>query len=123
MVDALLAALRQRPRFAALTSDDLEPLPATGTAHGHVRLPDGLIARVAYAYEGDAGAAARLETQAAAFRFLAPSGRTPALHDVLPPREVCLKARQQSEGVWPPGLHEWPALKRRLDRDCPDYKT
>ena len=87
MVDALLAALRQRPRFAALTSDDLEPLPATGTAHGHVRLPDGLIARVAYAYEGDAGAAARLETQAATFRFLAPSGRTPALHDVLPPRE------------------------------------
>ncbi len=87
MVDALLAALRQRPRFAALTSEDLEPLPATGTAHGHVRLPDGLIARVAYAYEGDAGAAARLETQAAAFRLLAPSGCTPALHDVLPPRE------------------------------------
>ncbi len=42
---------------------------------------------------------------------------------VLPPREVCLKARQQSEDVWPPGLHEWPALKRRLDRDCPDYKS
>lgn len=86
MSDALLAALRERPRFAALTSEDLEPLPATGTAHGHVRLPDGLIARVAYAYEGDAGAAARLDTQAAAFRLMASSKCTPVLHDVLPPR-------------------------------------
>jgi len=57
-----------------------------GTAHGHVRLPGGLIARVAYAYEGDAGAAARLESQAAAFRLLASSKRTPVLHDVLAPR-------------------------------------
>jgi aminoglycoside phosphotransferase (APT) family kinase protein len=86
MIDALLAALKERPRFAALTSEDLEPLPATGTAHGHVRLPDGLIARVAYAYEGDAGAAARLDTQAAAFRLMASSHCTPLLHDVLPPR-------------------------------------
>ena len=86
MSDDLLAALRERPRFAHLTAEDLEPLPATGTAHGHVRLPDGLIARVAYAYEGDAGASARLETQAAAFRFLEPSKCTPVLHDVLPPR-------------------------------------
>ncbi len=86
MADALLAALKERPAFKNLTADDLEPLPATGTAHGHVRLPGGLLARVAYAYEGDEGAAARLETQAAAFRFLAASGRTPALHDVLAPR-------------------------------------
>lgn len=86
MADALLAALKERPRFASLTSEDLEPLPATGTAHGHVRLPDGLIARVAYAYEGDTGAAARLDTQAAAFRLLAPSKCTPLLHDILPPR-------------------------------------
>lgn len=86
MADALLAALKERPRFAGLTSEDLEPLPATGTAHGHVRLPDGLIARVAYAYEGDTGAAARLDTQAAAFRLLASSQCTPLLHDILPPR-------------------------------------
>jgi hypothetical protein len=86
VADALLAALRERPRFATLTSEDLEPLPATGTAHGHVRLPDGLIARVAYAYEGDAGAAARLDTQAAAFRLMTASKCTPVLHDVLPPR-------------------------------------
>lgn len=87
MADTLLAALRERPRFANLTAEDLEPLPATGTAHGHVRLPDGLIARVAYAYEGDSGAAARLETQAAAFRLLIPSKCTPVLYDVLLPRE------------------------------------
>jgi len=42
---------------------------------------------------------------------------------VLPPRDVCLHARRQSEEVWPPGVHEWPALRRQLDRDCPDYKT
>jgi hypothetical protein len=87
VADALLAALRERPRFASLTAEDLEPLPATGTAHGHVRLPGGLIARVAYAYEGDPGAAARLDVQAAAFRLLAPSKCTPVLHDVLLPRE------------------------------------
>jgi aminoglycoside phosphotransferase (APT) family kinase protein len=86
VADALLAALKERPRFANLTPEDLEPLPAIGTAHGHVRLPGGLIARVAYAYEGDAGAAGRLETQAAAFRLLASSKCTPALHDIVPPR-------------------------------------
>jgi aminoglycoside phosphotransferase (APT) family kinase protein len=86
VVDALLAALRERPAFSALTAADLKPLPATGTAHGHVRLPNGLLARVAYAHEGDTTAVARLTTQAAAFRHLAPSGRTPRLHDVIEPR-------------------------------------
>jgi aminoglycoside phosphotransferase (APT) family kinase protein len=61
-------------------------LPATGTAHGHVRLRNGLLARVAYAHEGDATAAGRLQAQAAAFRHLAPAGRTPKLHDVREPR-------------------------------------
>ena len=82
----LLAALRERPAFSALTVADLKPLPATGTAHGHVRLPNGLLARVAYAHEGDPTAAARLATQAEAFRHLAPAGRTPRLHDVIEPR-------------------------------------
>jgi thiamine kinase-like enzyme len=86
VVDTLLAALRERPTFADLAEKDLQPLPATGTAHGHVRLPNGLLARVAYAYEGDATAAARLEIQAEAFRGLAPSGRTPRLRDVIAPR-------------------------------------
>ncbi|MFO1159262.1 MAG: aminoglycoside phosphotransferase family protein [Reyranellaceae bacterium] len=86
MIEGLLAALRERPAYAALTEGDLEPLPATGTAHGHVRLPDGKLARVAYAHNGDPTASTRLATQAAAFRHLAPAGRTPRLHEVIEPR-------------------------------------
>lgn len=63
-----------------------EALPATGTAHGHVRLKDGRLARIAYAYEDDPTAVARLHLQAEAFRHLAPAGRTPRLHDVVEPR-------------------------------------
>ena len=63
-----------------------EALPATGTAHGHVRLKDGRLARIAYAYEDDPTAAARLHLQAEAFRHLAPAGRTPKLHEVVEPR-------------------------------------
>jgi hypothetical protein len=86
MIESLLAALRERPAFDTLTSADLKPLPATGTAHGHVRLPNDLLARVAYAHEGDRGAGARLAMQADAFRHLVPAGRTPRLHDVIEPR-------------------------------------
>ncbi len=71
----ILAALREG-----------EALPATGTAHGHVRLKDGRLARIAYAYEDDPTAAARLHLQAEAFRHLAPAGRTPKLHEVIEPR-------------------------------------
>ena len=85
-MNSLLSALRERPAFAALTVADLVSLPATGTAHGHVALPNGLIARVAYAHEGDPTAATRLAMQAEAFRRLAPVRRTPRLHDVLLPR-------------------------------------
>ena len=52
-------------------------LPAIGTAHGHVRLADGRLARIAYAHDNDSTASARLFTQAEAFRYLAPAGRTP----------------------------------------------
>lgn len=62
------------------------PLPATGTAHGHVRLADGRLARVAYAHEGDVSAAGRLQAQAFAFRHLEPAGRTPRLHEMIAPR-------------------------------------
>jgi aminoglycoside phosphotransferase (APT) family kinase protein len=86
MNDVLLVALRERPAFSALTVDDLKPLPATGTAHGHVRLPNSLLARVAYAHDGDPTAGSRLQVQAEAFRHLAPAGRSPRLHDVLKPR-------------------------------------
>lgn len=83
MPDALLAALRERPAFATLKSSDLRPLPSLGTAHGHVRLPGGLLARVAYAHDNDSTAAMRLYTQAEAFRHLLPAGRTPRLHEVI----------------------------------------
>lgn len=63
-----------------------EKLPATGTAHGHTRLADGRLARIAYAYDDDPTAAARLHLQAEAFRLLQPSHRTPRLHDVVEPR-------------------------------------
>lgn len=63
-----------------------EALPATGTAHGHVRLKDGRLARIAYAYEDDPTAAARLHLQAEAFRHLEPAGRTPRFHEVIEPR-------------------------------------
>ena len=86
MNDTLLTTLRERPAFASLTVADLKPLPATGTAHGHVRLPNNLLARVAYAHDGDPTAASRLAAQVAAFRHLASSGRTPRLHDVIMPR-------------------------------------
>ena len=65
---------------------DGEALPATGTAHGHVRLKDGRLARIAYAHEGDPTAAARLHLQADAFRRLAPAGRTPKLYEMIEPR-------------------------------------
>lgn len=63
-----------------------ETLPATGTAHGHVRLANGSLARIAYAHDGDPAAAGRLATQAEAFRHLAPAGRTPKLHDIVEPQ-------------------------------------
>ncbi|MBS0546608.1 MAG: phosphotransferase [Proteobacteria bacterium] len=65
---------------------DGEALPATGTAHGHVRLKNGLLARIAYAHEGDPTAATRLNVQAEAFRYLEPAGCTPRLHEVIGPR-------------------------------------
>lgn len=65
---------------------DGETLPATGTAHGHARLAGGSLARIAYAHDGDPAAAARLATQAEAFRHLAPAGRTPTLRDIVEPQ-------------------------------------
>ncbi len=75
--------------MADVTLDEInkgEALPATGTAHGHTRLCDGRLARIAYAYEGDPTAAARLHVQAEAFRHLQPAGRTPRLHEVIEPQ-------------------------------------
>ena len=75
--------------MAEVTLEDIrngETLAATGTAHGHVRLADGRLARVAYAYENDPTAAARLHVQAEAFRYLQPAGCTPRLYEIVEPR-------------------------------------
>lgn len=37
--------------------------------------------------------------------------------------EVCAKVRQQYLTDFYPGLHEWPALLRKLDKLSPDYAT
>jgi ribulose-5-phosphate 4-epimerase/fuculose-1-phosphate aldolase len=39
------------------------------------------------------------------------------------PPEVSAKVRRQYETDFYPGLYEWPALLRKLDRDAPDYAT
>ena len=39
------------------------------------------------------------------------------------PPEVCAKVRRQYETDFYPGLHEWPALLRKLDKVAPDYAT
>ena len=72
----LRIAHRRRPEAAAGDRHRARPCA----------LPNGLLARVAYAHEGDPTAATRLATQAEAFRHLAPAGRTPRLHDVIEPR-------------------------------------
>jgi hypothetical protein len=87
----LLDALRVALKSQSLALADLQPMRATGTAHGHVRiLPKvagrSALARVAYAYPDDATAAARLRVQAAAFRQAAASGASPMLHATLDPR-------------------------------------
>jgi ribulose-5-phosphate 4-epimerase/fuculose-1-phosphate aldolase len=40
---------------------------------------------------------------------------------VQPPPAVCAKVRQQYLKDFFPGLHEWPALLRKLDKIAPDY--
>lgn len=42
---------------------------------------------------------------------------------VLQPPDVCMKVRRQYETDFAPGLFEWPALRRHLDRVAPDYAT
>ena len=80
------AALRtSHPQWAERTP---EPLPDTGLAHWHVRLPgSGLLARVPKQSQMDLPAAANLAYQAACFARTAPSGHVPRLNAVLPPSE------------------------------------
>jgi hypothetical protein len=87
---ALLGELHRVPALAHLRARDLKSLSSKGTAHGHVSiLPPvegrNLVVRIAYAFPNDPTAAARLETQAEAFRRCAPSSATPRLFATVPP--------------------------------------
>ncbi len=42
----------------------------------------------------------------------------------MPPTKIpALTASQFAEDIDPPGSREWPAMLRRLDRECPDYRS
>lgn len=89
--EVLVEALREVPALAHLRAAELAPLSRKGTAHGHVSiLPPvagcRLCLRIPYAFAGDAGAGARLRTQAEAFRRLSMSGATPRLFAAIDPR-------------------------------------
>lgn len=42
---------------------------------------------------------------------------------LVPPPELCRKVREQYLRDFFPGLYEWPALLRQLDRTAPDYAS
>ncbi|WP_158044724.1 phosphotransferase [Skermanella pratensis] len=77
----LPAALRRRLGLDA----DPVPLPPKGMAHAHLRLPDGLLARVPRWSQIGLDPAANLRHQATAFTRAAPGGHTPRLIGVLEP--------------------------------------
>jgi hypothetical protein len=88
----LCQALSQVHGLEHLSPGELVALPATGTAHGHVRVLRRIegrwpLARICYAHKGDADAAARLTAQATAFERAAPAAATPHLLGVVPPCE------------------------------------
>ncbi len=81
---ALAAALTAQGAYGDVAASDLIELPHRGLAHRHWRLRGrAILLRVPLA--GGAAAAGTLETQAEAFRRLAPSGHAPRLHGVLAP--------------------------------------
>jgi aminoglycoside phosphotransferase (APT) family kinase protein len=85
--DALLEALRTLPALGDLPAAALEPMPARGVAHEHLRLKGrGLVARVPRWSQVGLEPLANLNHQAAAFARAAASGHTPHLAGVLSPR-------------------------------------
>ena len=109
-------ALRtSHPQWADRTP---EPLPDTGLAHWHVRLPgSGLLARVPKQSQMDLPAAANLAYQAACFARAAPSGHVPRLHAVLAPSSHLPRGALLVEEIigQPARLpHDLPALVQAL---------
>ncbi len=89
MIDrkTIAAAIAARPLFAGTTAADIEPLADTGLAHWHARIgTTGALVRAPKQSQMRLGAAENLAYQAACFGAAEPSGHTPRLIDVVPPR-------------------------------------
>ena len=85
-IDALAAALAERPDMAGVRAEDIVPLADTGLAHWHARIgTTGRLARMPKQSQMRLGAAENLAYQADSFRAAEPSGHTPKLFDVVQP--------------------------------------
>lgn len=85
-LEALAVALRALRTFGDLRFEELAPLADGGTMHRHVRIgARGWLARLPTASSFGLRPRARLRLEAAIFRRLAPSGRTPMLGAVIAP--------------------------------------
>ena len=83
-IEALAAALQETGRYGAV---DLEPLRVKGIAHDHLRLAGtGLLVRVPRQSQFALPPEDNLRYQAACFERALPSGHTPRLDAVIPPR-------------------------------------
>jgi thiamine kinase-like enzyme len=89
LLPALHGALIQRPEFAALAPEDLEPFPTTGLAHDHVAVAGtDLLLRVPRQSQMRLDAIRNLAYQGACFDRFSKGGHTPRLYAVLPPSEA-----------------------------------
>jgi hypothetical protein len=84
--EVLARVLATLPAFAGIAAGDLVPLRRKGLAHRHWLIgATRQLLRVPTRSQLDLAPAANLAQQVASFGRAAPSGRTPALHAVIPP--------------------------------------
>lgn len=125
-LDAVRRQLAEAGGFS--TSVDIEPMPDTGLAHWHARIVGrGLVVRAPKQSQMRLGAAENLAYQAACFGAAQPSGATPNLFGVLPPRpDLPLGALIVEEIVGrPPRLPaDLPAIAQALAaiHGCPETR-
>ncbi len=87
--DAVLAALRTLPRFAAIADNALVPLERKGLAHTHLRINGGrALVRIPTGVYGNLDPARSLEREAECFARAQVSDATPRLLGVLPPSDA-----------------------------------
>lgn len=121
--DALARAAARLPGRSNLGPRDLEPLPTKGLAHDHYRLRGasidgaGILLRVPRTSFWGLAPEAALARQAAAFRRLATTGRTPRLFAVFEPERALPYGALAVEEIagHPPVLpRDFPALAEAL---------